>query len=52
MLPDQRKPLVTAMGTLRQADLLPSVLLNFRSDAGPSQRLTLRPELMATVDSG
>lgn len=46
VLPD-RKPLVTSMGTLRSANLLPNVLLMLRcTDRQGSQQLTIRSELM------
>lgn len=45
-----RKPLVTSLGTVRTADLLPSALLNFRwLESLPPAGPTLRDSLMATA---
>lgn len=47
ILPD-RQVLVTSMGTLRQANLLPSVVLHLQCDKlQHSKALSLKPEIMA-----
>lgn len=45
-----RKPLVTSLGTVRAADLLPSALLNFRwLESPPPAGPTLGDAFMATA---